>query len=111
MSNASATDGARFQRDRMRNTGRTTRVIFSSLCLLFLQSAPVAAPVTVTHWGLKTGEWITIAAIVVGPFAAVLAQLWIQARRTKRDQRFWVYGTLMSLRATWVAAEFVRAMN
>jgi len=28
-----------------------------------------------------------------------------------RDQKLWVYGALMSCRATWIAADFVRAMN
>jgi len=60
---------------------------------------------------LKAGEWITIAAIVVGLLAAVLTQLWIQRRQRVREQKLYVYGTLMSLRATWVHVDFVRAMN
>ncbi len=86
-------------------------MIPAPLRLLLLQAQPAAAPEAFTYWALKTGEWITIAAILVGPIAAVLAQLWIQARRQKRDQKMWVYGTLMSFRATWVAPDFVRAMN
>jgi len=69
------------------------------------------AGTTPTQPLLKASEWITIAAIVVGPIAAVLTQLLIQWLQKKRDHKLFVYGNLMSLRATWVHAEFVRAMN
>src|SRR2546430_742530 len=81
------------------------------LCLLFFQSQPAISTDTGLHWGLRTGEWITIAEIIVGPIAAVLTQLWFQKRRTARDQKLWVYGALISLRATWIAPDFVRALN
>jgi hypothetical protein len=61
--------------------------------------------------GLSAGEWITIIAIIVGPIAAVLAQLWIQHHNKIRDQKLWVYGLLTSNRAAWASADFVRAMN
>jgi hypothetical protein len=84
------------------------QLILTSAISVFLQAPPQAAA---PSWTLKPAEWITIAAIVIGPIAAVLTQLWIQARKAKRDQKLWVYGTLLSLRATWIAPEFVRAMN
>jgi hypothetical protein len=64
-----------------------------------------------THWGLTVGEWITVAAIIVGPFLAVSAQLWIQARKAKRDTKLWVFNTLMSHRAAILNANFVQAFN
>jgi hypothetical protein len=85
--------------------------VIPALCVFLLQVQPVATPAPVTYWGLKPGEWITIGAIVIGPFTAVLIQLWFQKRRTIRDQKLWVYGALISNRATWIAQDFVRAMN
>jgi hypothetical protein len=64
-----------------------------------------------THWGLKTSEWITIAAIVLGPILAVATQLWMQSRKEHREDKLWVFETLMSFRATWIAPGFVRALN
>jgi len=65
----------------------------------------------VLHWGLKTVEWITIAAILIGPVGAVAVQLWIQHYNKIRDQKLWVYGQLTSNRAAWYNVDFVRAMN
>ena|SRR6185437_16741095 len=64
-----------------------------------------------THWGLTIAEWLTIAAIVLGPFAAAATQLWIQARKAKRDLKLWVFSNLMGLRATFVNPTFVQAFN
>jgi hypothetical protein len=80
------------------------------LCSLIFQAQDVA-PTPQHNPGLTTSEWLTIIAILVGPIAAVLTQLWLQARKVKRDQKLWVYGTLMSNRATWISANFVLAMN
>jgi hypothetical protein len=60
---------------------------------------------------LRSIEWITIIAIVVGPIVAVLTQLWIQQYNKKRDQKLFVYAQLSSNRATWANIDFVRAMN
>jgi hypothetical protein len=66
---------------------------------------------TPTHWGLTVSEWITVAAIVLGPILAVATQLWFQARKTKRDSKLWVFNTLMGLRASIVSPNFVQAFN
>jgi hypothetical protein len=63
------------------------------------------------HLGLKASEWIMIVAVVVGPIAAVLTQIFVQRRQEKRNQKLWVFGTLMSNRATVIAPDFVRALN
>jgi hypothetical protein len=82
--------------------------MFSTLLLQAQTAMPQPEPLC---WGLKTVEWLTILAIVLGPVIAVLTQLWIQHRQNKKNQKLLVYGTLMSLRATWVHVDFVRAMN
>jgi hypothetical protein len=68
-------------------------------------------PPTPTHWGLTVSEWITVAAIVLGPILAVATQLWFQARKTKRDSKLWTFNTLMGLRASIVSPNFVQAIN
>lgn len=68
-------------------------------------------PPTPTHWGLTVSEWITVAAIVLGPILAVATQLWFQTRKTKRDSKLWVLSTLMGLRANIVHPTFVQAFN
>ena len=65
----------------------------------------------VTRLGLKASEWIMIIAVVIGPIAAVLTQIYVQRRQEKRNQKLWVFGTLMSNRATIIAQDFVRALN
>ena len=64
-----------------------------------------------THYGLKTSEWIMVAAVIVGPIFAVLTQLFWQRWRVKQDQKLWVFGTLMSLRAAALSPDYVRALN
>jgi hypothetical protein len=63
------------------------------------------------HWGLTIYEWLTIAAIVLGPVLAVATQLWFQARKSRRDSKLWVFNTLMGLRPQVVHVDFVKAFN
>jgi hypothetical protein len=85
----------------------------AALFSLALQVTTTPAPALNdgTHWGLKTAEWITIAAIVLGPIFAVVTQLWWQRYRQKRDQKLFVFGTLMSLRGASVSQDYVKALN
>jgi hypothetical protein len=64
-----------------------------------------------TYLGLKVSEWIMIVAILVGPILAVITQFIWQKIRQKRDAKLWVFSTLMSLRGSPLAADFVRAAN
>jgi hypothetical protein len=64
-----------------------------------------------THWGLTAAEWITIAAIVVGPILAVVTQLVWQRTISKRDQKLNVFGTMMSLRGTPLHPDFIKVAN
>ena len=85
----------------------------AQLTLAFLQ-ASTPLPVTAasdTHWGLTASEWITIAAIILGPILAVVTQLWWQSRKQKRDQKLWVFGTLMTMRGSSLSQDYVKALN
>lgn len=64
-----------------------------------------------THLGLTVYEWLTIAAIVLGPVLAVATQLWFQKRKVKRDSELSVFNTLMGLRPQIVHVDFVKAFN
>ena len=74
--------------------------------LLIVPEASVA-----TYLGLRPGEWIMIAAILVGPILAVITQFIWQHRKQKRDAKIWVFSTMMSLRGSPQAPEFIRAAN
>jgi hypothetical protein len=83
-----------------------------SLFSLALQAAPAALSVSPeTYWGLKPSEWIMIAAIIVGPLLAVVTQFIWQRVRQIRDQKLWVFGTLMSMRRFNISPDFVKALN
>ena len=56
-------------------------------------------------------DWITAAAIVLGPILALLAQRGLDHIREKRRRRLLLYMTLMSTRATGVAPDHVNALN
>jgi hypothetical protein len=83
----------------------------ANLYLLQSSSGDQAVSNLGAHWGLKASEWITIVAIILGPIMAVVTQFIWQRFRTKRDLKTWVFGTMMSTRATPYHADFVRAVN
>jgi hypothetical protein len=56
-------------------------------------------------------EWITIAAIVLGPILALLTQRVIDRIREKRERRVQLFLTLMRTRATPLAPDHVNALN
>jgi hypothetical protein len=56
-------------------------------------------------------DWLTVAAIVVGPILALLAQRALDHLRQKSNQRMHVYLTLMSTRAAPIAPAHVEALN
>jgi len=56
-------------------------------------------------------DWITVAAIVLGPILALLAQRGLDSLREKQKRRFNVYVTAMSHRATWLHPDSLRALN
>lgn len=65
-------------------------------------------------WGLenvKTFEWITLLAVLLGPILAVWATRFLDDRRSTHEQRMSVFKTLMRTRRTPVVAEHVGALN
>lgn len=55
--------------------------------------------------------WLTIAAIVIGPIAAVLVTRYVDERRDARARRMEIFRTLMRTRRTPHFAEHVGALN
>src|SRR5260370_36866604 len=60
---------------------------------------------------ITRGEWITIVAILAGPIFAVITQLTWQRWKEIRDQKRWIFNTLMSLRAMPLSPDYVKALN
>jgi Family of unknown function (DUF6680) len=56
-------------------------------------------------------EWITIAAIILGPVLAVQAQKWIEAARFNQNQRLFIFKRLMATRGTPISPIHVEALN
>jgi hypothetical protein len=56
-------------------------------------------------------EWITVAAIILGPILALLAQRGLDWLREKDARRRKLYFTLMSTRAVFASNEHVQALN
>ncbi len=54
---------------------------------------------------------MTIIAILLSPVTAVLISIWVQDRREKRQQKRFIFSSLMSTRHQIVSDEFVRALN
>ena len=56
-------------------------------------------------------EWITVAAIILGPILALMIQRLIDFLREKKERRARLFLTLMSTRATQLAPDHVNALN
>jgi hypothetical protein len=56
-------------------------------------------------------DWITVAAIVVGPVLALFAQRALDWLREKKNRRVQLYWTAMSYRATWLHPDSLKALN
>lgn len=66
-----------------------------------------ASPLIAPTWF----DWLTIAAIVLGPILAIATQRLIDLLREKRDRRVNLFLTLMSTRATPLAPDHINALN
>lgn len=53
----------------------------------------------------------SIAAVIVGPIAALTIQRWTDHRGELRKDKMWVFRTLMTYRATRLNPNFVQALN
>lgn len=56
-------------------------------------------------------DWITVAAILIGPVLALFAQRILDWVREKKERRVQLYVTSMSLRGTWLHPDSIRALN
>lgn len=56
-------------------------------------------------------DWLTIAAIVIGPILAVQAQRLLESLRDRRNRRLAVFHSLMATRAARVSHPHVQALN
>jgi len=54
---------------------------------------------------------VNIIAILLSPVIAVLITLYLQNRREKRNQKLWIFNTLIATRHSPVIEENVRALN
>jgi hypothetical protein len=62
-------------------------------------------------YAIRTIEWISLAAILIGPLLAVLATRYLDDRKAKHEQRMSVFKTLMRTRRTPTTPEHVGALN
>jgi len=56
-------------------------------------------------------SWLTIAAIIIGPIAALFIQRSLDERRAKKDRRVRIFHALMSNRASRLSPGWVQALN
>lgn len=60
---------------------------------------------------MTTSEWIMIAAVVLGPIAAVIITLWHQDRKQKRDQKLTILRHALAFRHLPGDVNFSHAIN
>lgn len=56
-------------------------------------------------------SWLTIAAIIIGPLAALTIQKWIEDRRARKNRQIQIFRDLMANRASRLAPAYVQALN
>lgn len=77
------------------------------LSFLSMQQPQTIGEVVRPHWY----EYVTIAAIVLGPILALLAQRALDWLRKREETQKHLYFTLMSTRVVFQATEHVQALN
>ena len=60
---------------------------------------------------MKTGEWLTIFAILLGPILAVQAQKWVESAKEKRNRRLYIFKRLMATRGAVLSPAHVEGLN
>jgi len=68
-------------------------------------------PAPLTIWGIYLESWLTIAAIIVGPIAALLIQKYLEERRAKQNRKIRIFQALMANRASKLSLGWVEALN
>ncbi|HLJ41627.1 MAG TPA: DUF6680 family protein [Candidatus Acidoferrales bacterium] len=61
--------------------------------------------------GISLESWLTIAAIVAGPFLALLFQRWLDSLREARNRQLRVFRELMITRSQRLTSRHVEALN
>ncbi len=56
-------------------------------------------------------QTISILAILLSPLVAVLVSMWIQNKKERRQQQFWILSTLMASRADQLTPDNIKALN
>src|SRR5712691_6831726 len=54
---------------------------------------------------------INVVAILLSPLVAVLVSMWIQNKKERRQQQFWILSTLMASRSDPLTPENIKALN
>jgi hypothetical protein len=84
------------------------RFVFVVLCSVMIDpNAPQVIQQVHPSWF----DWITVAAIVLGPILALFAQRVLDWIREKKKQRVQVYLTAMAFRSLWLHIDSIRALN
>lgn len=60
---------------------------------------------------VTASDWAIVFATLMGPILAVQAQKILEGIRDKRNEKLWVFRTLMATRGTRLSQEHVRALN
>ncbi len=60
---------------------------------------------------MTISDGIMILAVAVAPFLAVFAQTKINERKEKRNNRLWIFRTLMATRGNKLSMDHVQALN
>lgn len=60
---------------------------------------------------MTVNDWLTIAAIVLGPIFGASLAVWLEARRAKRERRLDIFRTLMRTRRNPMWPDHVGALN
>jgi hypothetical protein len=72
---------------------------------------PTSAPQVVQQVHPSWFDWITVAAIIVGPVFALFAQRVLDWLREEKNRRVNLYFTAMATRATWLNTDSLQALN
>ena len=60
---------------------------------------------------MTLSDWLMIIAVLLSPFLAVYGQTFLNERKEKKEQKLWVFRTLMATRGDKISLDHVRALN
>jgi hypothetical protein len=65
----------------------------------------------ITFLSISLESWLTIAAIIIGPLAALLIQKYLERLHAREDRRVTIFRNLMANRASRLSAAYVQSLN